>query len=80
MEDTNSETSSQIISLKGRTDLRGIQPNSGHGDYSRLSCGVGEAQLGLSAKISAGCLRGRWSIAEMAAILGRCRDDPAAAN
>jgi hypothetical protein len=23
----------------------GIQPNSGHRDYSRLSCGVGETQL-----------------------------------
>jgi hypothetical protein len=26
----------------------GIQPNSGFGDYSRLSCGVGETQLGPS--------------------------------
>jgi len=25
----------------------GIQPNSGHRDYSRLSCGVAETQLGL---------------------------------
>jgi hypothetical protein len=25
----------------------GSKPNSGHRDYSRLSCGVGEAQLGL---------------------------------
>src|SRR5919201_4669481 len=24
-----------------------IQPNSGHGDHSRLSCGVGNTQLGL---------------------------------
>src|SRR5215510_9210810 len=24
----------------------GIQPNSGFGDYSRLSCGVGDTQLG----------------------------------
>jgi hypothetical protein len=26
----------------------GIEPNSGHRDYSRLSCGVGEARLGPS--------------------------------
>jgi hypothetical protein len=26
----------------------GIQPNSGFGDYSRLSCGVGDTQLGRS--------------------------------
>jgi hypothetical protein len=26
----------------------GIQPNSGFGDYSRLSCGVGDMQLGRS--------------------------------
>ena len=32
----------------------GIKPNSGHRDYSRLSCGVGETQLGPSARISAG--------------------------
>src|SRR5919201_611816 len=24
----------------------GIQPNSGHGDYSHLSCGAGDTQLG----------------------------------
>jgi hypothetical protein len=29
------------------------QPNSGHGDYSRLSCGVQETQLGPDARISA---------------------------
>jgi len=44
--DSNSEMSSQIIPLKGRTDLRGIQPNSGHGDHSRLSCSAGDKQLG----------------------------------
>jgi len=27
----------------------GIQPNSGHRDYSRLSCGVEDMQLGLRA-------------------------------
>jgi hypothetical protein len=26
-------------------DLRGFQPNSGHRDYSRLSCAAGEMQL-----------------------------------
>src|SRR5262249_41139969 len=30
-----------------------IQPNSGHGDYSRLSCGAGDTQLGPRTKISA---------------------------
>jgi hypothetical protein len=34
----------------------GIQPNSGRRDYSRLSCGGGETQLGPSAGISAGFL------------------------
>jgi hypothetical protein len=37
--------SSQIIPLKGRTDLRESQANSGHRDYSLLSCGVGQMQL-----------------------------------
>jgi hypothetical protein len=32
------------------------QPNSGHGDYSRLSCGVRETQLVPDAGISAGML------------------------
>jgi len=31
----------------------GIQPNSGFGDYSRLSCGVGDTQLGPRATIGA---------------------------
>jgi hypothetical protein len=34
----------------------GIQPNSGHRDYSRLSCGVWETQLGPNARMSAGML------------------------
>ena len=34
----------------------GIQSNSGHRDYSRLSCGVGDTQLGPSARISVGML------------------------
>jgi hypothetical protein len=34
----------------------GIQPNSGRRDYSRLSCGVAEMQLGPSARISAAFL------------------------
>jgi len=33
----------------------GIQPNSGFGDYSRLSCGVGDTQLGRRPGISVGC-------------------------
>src|SRR5437667_8648957 len=31
----------------------GIQPNSGHRDYSRLSCSVGDTQLGPSGQMSA---------------------------
>jgi hypothetical protein len=34
----------------------GIRPNSGFGDYSRLSCGGGGTQLGPNARISAGML------------------------
>src|SRR5947207_14752916 len=34
----------------------GFEPNSGLGDYSRLSCGVRVTQLGPSARISAGML------------------------
>ena len=34
----------------------GIQPNSGHRDYSSLSCDLGETQLGPSATISVGML------------------------
>ena len=47
--------SSQNIPLKARTDSP-IQPNSGHRDNSRLSCGGGDTQLGPRAKISAGIL------------------------
>jgi hypothetical protein len=36
----------------------GIQPNSGHRDYSRLSCAAGETQLGPNARMSAGMLAG----------------------
>jgi hypothetical protein len=36
--------------------FQGIQPNSGSRDYSRLSCGVWETQLGPNARISAGML------------------------
>jgi hypothetical protein len=32
----------------------GIQPNSGHREYSRLGCGVEETQLGRSARIYVG--------------------------
>src|SRR5205807_6490182 len=34
----------------------GIQPNFGHGDHSRLSCGVEEIQLGPRTRISAAML------------------------
>jgi hypothetical protein len=52
-----SETSWQNIPLKGRTDFR-VQPNSGHRDYSRLSCGVRETQLGPNVGSQRRCLRG----------------------
>jgi hypothetical protein len=42
MQDSNSEMSTQIIALKDLHRFAGIQPNSGFGDYSRLSCGVGD--------------------------------------
>ena len=42
----------------------GIQPNSDHRDYSRLSCAVWETQLGPNARCQQGCLRGGRSIAE----------------
>src|SRR5262245_6192828 len=35
-----------------------IQPNSGHRDYSRLSCGVRETQLGPNVGSQRRCLRG----------------------
>src|SRR2546430_2403053 len=41
----------------------GIQPNSGHRDYSRLSCRAGEMQLGPSAQDLDRALGGRWSTA-----------------
>ena len=37
----------------------GIKPNSGFGDYSRLSCGVRDTQLGRRPGSRQGCLRGR---------------------
>jgi hypothetical protein len=40
----------------------GIQPNSGFGDYSRLSCGVGDRQLGRRPGSRQGCLRGRHQL------------------
>src|SRR6266480_1495356 len=53
MSDSNSETSSPIIPLKSRVDLRGSSRISAHGDHSRLSCGVEDIQLGPRARISA---------------------------
>src|SRR5262245_2918146 len=46
----------------------GNQPNSGHGDHSRLSCGAGDTQLGPGGQHPAAS-RTRWS-----------KDDPAAAK
>jgi hypothetical protein len=37
----------------------GARPNFSHRDYWPLSCDVGDTQFGPSAKISAGCPRGR---------------------
>jgi hypothetical protein len=50
----------------------GIQPNSGHRDYSRLSCGVAETQLGPSARISAAFLA-RAQSAQWCCSIGRRR-------
>jgi hypothetical protein len=36
--------------LKGRTDLRGIEPNSGDRDYSRLSALLGKCGWGNNMK------------------------------
>src|SRR6516165_7342663 len=61
----------------------GIQPNSGLPDYSRLSCGVGDTQLGAG---FCGDLHGRWpscGVADKARIgrdLFRSEDDRPAAN
>jgi hypothetical protein len=59
----------------------GIQANSGNADRSRLSCEVGDTQLGPNARISAKCVaRDAWSsrripeTAGIVAILGRSRD------
>src|SRR6266478_6617807 len=46
----------------------GIQPNSGFGDYSRLSCGVGDTQLGPRPGSRRGCLLARATPAELARI------------
>jgi hypothetical protein len=44
-----------------------IQPNSGFGDYSRLSCGVRDTPLGRRPGSQQGCLRGCCSIADAGA-------------
>src|SRR6266480_3212550 len=60
-----------------------IQPNFGHGDHSRLSCSVGDTQLGAGFCRD---LHGRWpscGVAEKARIgrdLFRSEDDPPAAK
>ena len=58
------------------------EPNSGHGDHSRLSCSAGDTHVGTSASV----LHGRWpscGVAEKARIgrdLFRSEDDPPAAK
>jgi hypothetical protein len=47
----------------------GIKPNSSHGDNSRLSCGVGQMQLGSSGRI----ILSRRSCAELVIELHRSR-------
>jgi len=54
----------------------GILANSSHRDYSLLSCGGGDTQLGPSARILGGML----ALAGIAAMFCRCQDDPAATN
>src|SRR2546430_16725342 len=46
----------------------GIQPNSGFGDYSRLSCGVGDTQLGPRPGSRRGWLLARGTPAELARV------------
>src|SRR5215469_8269120 len=66
----------------------GIQPNSGPGDHSHLSCGAGDTQLeaGFYRGSPASVLHGRWpsfGVAEKIRIgrdLFRSEDDPAAAK
>src|SRR6516225_7318089 len=66
----------------------GSEPNSGHGDHSRLSCSAGHKQLGgwVLPGSSASVLHGRWpscGVAEKARIgrdLFRSEDDPPAAK
>src|SRR5262249_39634891 len=43
----------------------GIQPNSGFGDYSRLSCGVGDTQLGRGMPQRRYCIRKILIVAEV---------------
>jgi hypothetical protein len=57
----------------------GLQPNSGHRDHSRLSCGSGKTQLGPGASIRRASSRTRWSsicIAEMTRKLAAISADP----
>src|SRR5205809_769640 len=69
--------------LKARADSQGSEPNSGHGDHSRLSCGVCDTQFGAGFCRE---LHGRWpscGVAEKARIDGRdlfrSEDTPSAA-
>src|SRR5439155_5875375 len=49
----------------------GIQSNSGYRDYSRLSCGVGQMQLGLGPASEQAFLRGVWSSSSSLSFCGR---------
>src|SRR5215467_9317663 len=78
----------QIIPLKARADSQDSEPNSGHGDHSRLSCSAGDTQLGAGfcRDLQQAFLHGRWpscGVAEKARIgrdLFRSEDDPPAAK
>jgi hypothetical protein len=79
--------SPQIIPLKGRTNLRGMQPNSGDRDHSRLSCAAGEMPLGpRAAGIFSKRYRRRWPSSgiavrhELARDFFRSEDAPPAAK
>ena len=58
-----------------------IQPNSGHGDYSRLSCGIEETQLGPRAagsrQASDRALDDQAAGAQHISLSEACRGDPA---
>jgi hypothetical protein len=66
--------SSQNIPLKCRADSPECSRNSGHRDYSRLSCAVEDTQLGPSARVSARMLAA--SITRLLAALAAACPEP----